>query len=231
MAKKLDFKDFLNVDYAPGMDQLIKRNAKKRKSNETETSGPSEAVVPPGGKAPLPLKPGQVQPYLDAGKHTAKLSGKNQMGWPSKMTKVNLEPDAKGKVKHTHIHAYEDFEQLIDLLLDEATLNPQQRRLKAMQFKRMHAKIELGQRRAENRFADPKRLLNRAKVAARKTIFKKLTKGMSKDELSYQRRQEIEKRLDTPMMKRKIQLLATKMLPKQRQAEIQRHQQKAPAEK
>lgn len=231
MAKKLDFKDFLNVDYAPGMDQLIKRNAKKRKSNETETSGPSEAVVPPGGKAPLPLKPGQVQPYLDAGKHTAKLSGKNQMGWPSKMIKVSLEPDAKGKVKHTHIHAYEDFEHLIDLLLDEATLNPQQRRLKAMQFKRMHAKIELGQRRAENRFADPKRLLNRAKVAARKTIFKKLTKGMSKDELSYQRRQEIEKRLDTPMMKRKIQLLATKMLPKQRQAEIQRHQQKAPAEK
>ena len=231
MAKKLDFKDFLNVDYAPGMDQLIKRNAKKRKSNETETSGPSEAVVPPGGKAPLPLKPGQVQPYLDAGKHTAKLSGKNQMGWPSKMIKVSLEPDAKGKVKHTHIHAYEDFEHLIDLLLDEATLNPQQRRLKAMQFKRMHAKIELGQRRAENRFADPKRLLNRAKVAARKTIFKKLTKGMSKDELSYQRRQEIEKRLDTPMMKRKIQLLATKMLPKKRQAEIQRHQQKASPDK
>ena len=30
MAKKLDFKDFLTVDYAPGMDPIIKRNAKKR---------------------------------------------------------------------------------------------------------------------------------------------------------------------------------------------------------
>ena len=31
MAKKLDFKDFLTVDYAPGMPDLIKKNAKKRK--------------------------------------------------------------------------------------------------------------------------------------------------------------------------------------------------------
>ena len=222
MAKKLDFKDFLNVDYAPGLDQLIKRNAKKRKSDETETSGPSEAVAP-GIKAPKPLSGKAAQAYIDGGKHTANIT----MGREGKHTIVKN----PGSKKHVHVFTYEEYEQLKDQLIDEATLNPQQRRLKAMQFKRMHAKVELGQRRAENRFADPKRLLNRAKVAARKTIFKKLTKGMSKDELSYQRRQEIEKRLDTPMMKRKIQLLATKMLPKQRQAEIQRHQQKAPTEK
>jgi hypothetical protein len=29
--KKLDFKDFLTVDYATGMDPIIKKNAKKRK--------------------------------------------------------------------------------------------------------------------------------------------------------------------------------------------------------
>ena len=222
MAKKIDFKDFLTVDYVPGMDQLIKRNAKKRKSDETMTSGPSEAVAP-GIKAPKPLSGKAAQAYIDGGKHTANIT----MGREGKHTIVKN----PGSKKHVHVFTYEEYEQLIDQLLDEATLNPQQRRLKAMQFKRMHAKIELGQRRAENRFADPKRLLNRAKVAARKTIFTKLTKGMSKDELSYQRRQEIEKRLDTPMMKRKIQLLATKMLPKQRQAEIQRHQQKASPDK
>jgi hypothetical protein len=222
MAKKLDFKDFLNVDYAPGMDPIIKKAAKKRKSNETETSGPSEAVAP-GIKAPKPLSGKAAQAYIDGGKHAADVS----MGREGKHTIVKN----PGSKKHVHVFTYEEYEQLIDQLIDEATLNPQQRRLKAMQFKRMHAKVELGQRRAQNRFADPKRLLNRAKVAARKTIFKKLTKGMSKDELSYQRRQEIEKRLDTPMMKRKIQLLATKMVPKQRQAEIQRHQQKAPTEK
>ena len=222
MAKIINFKDLLTVDYAPGMDPLIKRNAKKRKGNETETSGPSEAVAP-GIKAPKPLSGKAAQAYLDGGKHAANIT----MGREGKHTIVKN----PGSKKHIHVFTYEEYEQLIDQLLDEAVLNPQQRRLKAMQFKRMHAKIELGQKRAQNRFADPKRLLNRAKVAARKTIFKKLTKGMSKDELSYQRRQEIEKRLDTPMMKRKIQLLATKMIPKERQAEIQRHQQKANPDK
>jgi len=222
MAKKIDFKDFLTVDYAPGMDPLIKRNAKKRKSDETMTSGPSEAVAP-GIKAPKPLSGKAAQAYIDGGKHAADVS----MGREGKHAIVKN----PGSKTHVHVFKYEEFEQLIDLLLDEATLSPQQRRQRAMQFKRMHAKIELGQKRAENRFADPKRLLNRAKVAARKTLFNKLTKGMTKDELSYQRRQEIEKRLDTPMMKRKIQLMATKMLPKERQAEIQRHQQKATSDK
>jgi hypothetical protein len=31
MVKKLNFNDFLTVDYAPGMDPIIKKNAKKRK--------------------------------------------------------------------------------------------------------------------------------------------------------------------------------------------------------
>ena len=32
---KLGFKDFLAVDYAPGMPDLIKKNAKKRKQDTT----------------------------------------------------------------------------------------------------------------------------------------------------------------------------------------------------
>jgi hypothetical protein len=62
-------------------------------------------------------------------------------------------------------------------------------------------------------------------------VFNKLTKGMTKDELSFQRRQEIEKRMDTPGMKIRIQRLAIKMLPKERQAEIQRHTQAAASNK
>ena len=33
MAKKLGFKDFLSVDYVPGEDEQIKKNAKKRKQD------------------------------------------------------------------------------------------------------------------------------------------------------------------------------------------------------
>jgi hypothetical protein len=34
--KKLGFKDFLTVDYAPGMPDLIKKKAKKRKQDVGE---------------------------------------------------------------------------------------------------------------------------------------------------------------------------------------------------
>ena len=288
MAKIINFKDLLTVDYAPGMDPLIKRNAKKRKQDietgsnaeysstyapnekvdtienygtqtqrlmsplqkvrqdkekddrdrygkikagvlprsnkkiNTFTSGTNEAVAP-GGKAPKPVSGKSAQAYIDGGKHAANVT----MGREGKHGVIKS-PNSK---KHVHVFTYEEFEDLMDQFLDEAVLTPQQRRLKAMQFKRMKAKIELGQKRAKTRFADPKRLLNRAKVAARKAVFNKLTKGMTKDELSFQRRQEIEKRMDTPGMKIRIQRLAIKMLPKERQAEIQRHTQAAASNK
>jgi hypothetical protein len=283
--KLIDFKDLLTVDYAPGMDPLIKRNAKKRKqdvetgsnaeysstyapneristienygtqtqrlmsplqkvrqdkekddrdrygkikagvlprSNKKISTETSEAVAP-GGKAPKPVSGTAAQAYIDGGKHAANVS----MGREGKHNVIKS-PNSK---KHIHVFTYEEFEELMDQFLDEAVLTPQQRRLKAMQFKRMRAKIELGQKRSKTRFADPKRLLNRAKVAARKAVFNKLTKGMTKDELSFQRRQEIEKRMDTPGMKIRIQRLAIKMIPKERQAEIQRHAQAAASNK
>lgn len=156
MAKKLDFKDFLTVDYAPGMDPIIKRNAKKRKGEDTETSGPAES------------------------------------------TEVNNP-------------------------IQEA-LNASQRRMRAIQMRRAAPKIAMGRERAARRMADPKRLKNRANRAARNLIFKKLTKGVSKDEMTFQRRQDIEKRLDTPQMKKVIERLATKLLQKERKMEIARHQ-------
>jgi hypothetical protein len=41
--KKLGFKDFLTVDYAPGMPDLIKKKAKKRKQDVGEAFSDSEA--------------------------------------------------------------------------------------------------------------------------------------------------------------------------------------------
>ena len=42
MAKPLTFRDFLTVDYAPGMPDIIKKNAKKRKGMDVD-SGVVEA--------------------------------------------------------------------------------------------------------------------------------------------------------------------------------------------
>lgn len=105
--------------------------------------------------------------------------------------------------------------------VDEA-LTPSQRRARGRLFKKYKAKIKLGQERARRKVASPEVLKKRARKAARNLILKKLTKGMSKDELTYARRQEFEKRLETPAMKKKIDALAKKMIPQIRKNEMAR---------
>lgn len=222
MAKKdIGFKDFLTVDYAPGMPDLIKRNAKKRKASETETSGPSEATTPPGGKPITALTPDQAHKWLDKGKHAKNLG----MGWGTKDVSVKQTGDAKGKQHTVKVHQYTESTEL------EESLTPQQRRKRAMQMRKISNKLALGRKRAAGRFADPARLRSRAMKAARKLIFMKLTKGIPKEELTYQRRQEIEKRMDGPMFKQRIERLAMKLVAKERTLEIQRHAPKGEEQK
>lgn len=109
----------------------------------------------------------------------------------------------------------------IDSGINEA-LTPSQRRARGRLFKKYKAKIKLGQERARRKVASPEVLKKRARKAARNLILKKLTKGMSKDELTYARRQEFEKRLETPAMKKKIDALAKKMIPQIRKNEMAR---------
>jgi len=99
-------------------------------------------------------------------------------------------------------------------------LNFQQRRARARLMKKMKAKIAMGQRKAKKRAADPERLSRRSKKAARAALFKKFSKGKSKAELPFARRQEIEKRLDK--MKGRIEKLARKLLPTIRKREKDR---------
>tara|TARA_R110000868_G_scaffold90039_1_gene250179 strand:- start:739 stop:1233 length:495 start_codon:yes stop_codon:yes gene_type:complete len=147
---KLGFKDFLNVDYAPGEDDLVKKNAKKRK-----------------------------QEGIDI---VAANARKRRM--------------------------QEDVEPI------EEVLSTQQRLAKARKMKILAPRIALGRKRQAKRAADPKRLKVRAMKQARNAVFKKLSKGVSRSDMSPARRAEIEKRLDKAKMR--IQRLAIKMLPKAR---------------
>jgi len=139
MPKKLDFKDYINVDYTQTDDAQLALNAKKRK----------EAVEP----------------------------------------------------------------------TDEA-LNMAQRRKKGIQMKKMAARLKMGRKKASMKVADKGKLEKRSRRAARNAITKKLTKGISKAELTPSRKQEIEKRLDK--MSSKVGRLAKKMMPKIRKAELAR---------
>ena len=103
--------------------------------------------------------------------------------------------------------------------VDEA-MSMQQRRKASIRAKRYKAKLKIGAKKARNRVADAGRIKKRANRAARTELLKKLTKGKAKSELSYSRRQSIEKRLDA--MKGRLARIAKKKVPEKRRAELSR---------
>ena len=109
----------------------------------------------------------------------------------------------------------------VDESPDEA-LSMAQRLKKARDFKRNRAKIALGRKRAARRVASKEVLQKRAKRAARNKILLKITKDIPRGELTIARKAEIEKRLEKPEMKTRIDRLAKKMFPLIRKAEMQR---------
>jgi hypothetical protein len=104
---------------------------------------------------------------------------------------------------------------------DEA-LNMQQRLARGRALRKNRVKIALGRKRAMRKMASMDTLKKRSRKAARNSIIKKITKDIPKSELSFARRAEIEKRLDKPAMKAKIDRIAKKLLPKIRKAEQER---------
>lgn len=89
-------------------------------------------------------------------------------------------------------------------------------------MKRMKSRIKIGRMRARRKMADKGKLEKRSMRKARDLIVRKLTKDIPKKDLSFARKQEIEKRLDKPAMKARIQRIARKMFPKIRKAEVER---------
>lgn len=105
--------------------------------------------------------------------------------------------------------------------VDEA-LTLQQRQKKARLIRRLKSRIKIGRARAKKRMANVKVLKKRTNKKARDLVVRKLTKDIPKKDLSFARRQEIEKRLERPAMKARIQRLAKRLLPQIRKAEMQR---------
>ena len=111
------------------------------------------------------------------------------------------------------------FKQFISENVDEA-LTMQQRLNLKRSFKKNKAKIALGRKRAEKRVANMDVLKKRARKQARNVLIKKLTKDIPKDDLSFARRQEIEKKLDKK--KGVIDRLSKKLIPQVRKKELER---------
>lgn len=99
-------------------------------------------------------------------------------------------------------------------------LSLQGRRALARAMKRNKAKIKMGRKRAAQKTATQGKIVNRAQRQARNILFKKITKGMSRGDLSPARRKEIEKKV--AMMKGKVSSLARKIMPDVRKADRKR---------
>ena len=91
-------------------------------------------------------------------------------------------------------------------------------------MRKYKSRLKLGRQRAARKIASKEKLEKRARKKARELILKKITKDIPKSELTFQRRAELEKRLDK--MKPRIDRLAKKMLPKVRQAELAKRRKK-----
>jgi len=111
--------------------------------------------------------------------------------------------------------------------LENEALSLAQRRKRSILIKRMKARIAIGRKKAARRMASVDVLKRRAQKQARNLIFKKLTKGKPRAEVSPQRRAEIEKRLDK--MKGRISKIAQRILPKVRKMEIARKRGEKPS--
>jgi hypothetical protein len=290
---KLGFKDFLAVDYAPGMPDLIKKNAKKRKQDTTGGSNAeyssthtprvdevSQALGHKVAKARQAQASALRQKAVDepdmmkafahtkaankaerkAGQSYNRLMRKEEVElneYNTKSRKVIVTKDNKPVAIYSDLKsAQNDYHgkdghaigmrshsaamrikkenpgiKIVESVeeLDEA-LTSQQRRARARLFKKYKARIKLGRERAKRRFASPEKLKLRSRRKARDFIFRRITKDIPKSELTFARRQEIEKRLESPAVKKRIERLAIKFLPRVRKAEMEK-KRKAPPKK
>ena len=100
--------------------------------------------------------------------------------------------------------------------IDEA-LTMQQRLKRKTAMRKSKGKIKRGKDLASRKRASPEKIKKRALAQARTLLLKKLTKGKSKDELSYAQREQLEKKLEKK--KGAIARIAKKLIPKVRDQE------------
>ena len=105
--------------------------------------------------------------------------------------------------------------------VDEA-LTMAQRMKKKRDMRKNKARIAVGRKRARKRMANMKVIKRRSDRQARNMIAKKLTRGISKRDLTPARKREIEKRLESPALQRRIKVLSKRMFKDVRKKEVMR---------
>ena len=110
-------------------------------------------------------------------------------------------------------HMYEETE-VEEESTDEA-FSMSSRMKRARDMRKNKNKLKIARKRMMKRVANPARIRKRARKQARDMIYKKLTKGIPRSELTPARKRELEKRIDK--MKPRVNRLTRKIMPQVRQ--------------
>ena len=97
----------------------------------------------------------------------------------------------------------------------------------ALAFRKNKAKIARGRKIALNRTATNDKLKRRAKVSKRNEFFRKFSKGKQKSDIPYAERKRIEKRLNSPAIKARIEREAKKEVKIKRKEDMERKRNKS----
>ena len=111
-------------------------------------------------------------------------------------------------------HMYEETE-VEEESTDEA-LSLAARRKRSRDMRKNKNKLKVARKRAMKRVASPERIKKRARKQARELIYKKLTKGIPRSDLTPGKKAELERRIDK--MKPRVNRIVRKILPQVRKA-------------
>jgi len=208
---KQDFKNASEATIPDGQTAMTKKPELTKK--DTKTMGKIADLMKRANEKKLPEGEGETTPCPSCDGSLENHSPDCPRAGNSKTGKDVATANPKAGDQKDAAMAEDNTDEALDMTA---------RRKKSRQMKRLKSRIKLGRERAKRKMADPERLKKRARKAARTEILKKLTKGVDKSQLTYARRQELEKRLDKPAIKARIDRLSKKMLPATRRKELDR---------
>ena len=163
----------------------------------------------------LPVEPGEDE-YL---KYRAMKRRKHmyEATIPDGQTVMTKKPDLTNKDKKT-MGKIADLMKRANEDNDESTdeaLSMQSRMKRSRDMRKNKNKLAIARKRMSKRVANPERIKKRARKQARDMIYKKLTKGIPRSDLTPAKKRELEKRIDK--MKPRVNRLTRKIMPKVRQ--------------
>ena len=197
-----------------GEDEYLKYRAMKRRKHMYEATIPAGQTAMTkkpdltnkdkktmGKIADLMKRANEAAPKIDQDKFAAHMA-KNQK--PKKMSSTQKALSDISK------RANEDNEESTDEALSMKT-----RMKRSRDMKRNKNKLGMARKRMMKRVANPARIKKRARKQARDMIYKKLTKGIPRSDLTPAKKRELEKRIDK--MKPRVSRLTRKIMPQVRQ--------------